>query len=117
MDRQLRGRLAENAAAHYLKEQGYQIVERNFRSALGEIDIIAEEDDYLVFVEVRSKKNSECGLPQETVNWKKQAQVKRMASQYLNNKSAWHRNCRFDVVGVLFDNATIQSLELIKDAF
>ncbi|MFY9174145.1 MAG: YraN family protein [Peptococcia bacterium] len=117
MDKQLLGHLAENAAAQYLQEQGYKILERNFRTALGELDIIAEDGDYLVFVEVRSRKDSEYGLPQETVDWNKQSRVRRMANQYLNNKFAWHRNCRFDVVAVLFKNEIVDSLELLKDAF
>lgn len=117
MDKQLRGQLAENAAVQYLEKEGYRVLTRNFRTALGELDIIAEEVDYLVFVEVRSRNKKTYGLPQETVDWRKQAKIRRMANQYLKLKCAWERNCRFDVVGVLFEDDTITSIELIKDAF
>jgi putative endonuclease len=112
------GRKAEDAAAQYLHNQGYRIIERNFRCPLGEMDIIAEDIDVLVFVEVRSKRSSYFGLPQETVAWVKQQKLRRLASYYLKVKKAWDKNCRFDVVGVLFDEENkIKSLELIKDAF
>lgn len=117
MDKQLRGQLAENAAVQYLEKKGYRVLTRNFRTTLGELDIIAEDEDYLVFVEVRSRNKDTYGLPQETVDWRKQAKIRRMANQYLKIKCAWERNCRFDVVGVLFEDDTITSIELIKDAF
>jgi len=118
MDKIARGKLAEDAAVQYLQSQGYRIVERNFRSLLGEIDIITEHEGYLVFVEVRSRRGSRFGLPQETVNSTKQGKVRRMATQYLKLKGAWQRPCRFDVVGVILNQAdNIQSVELIKDAF
>ena len=118
MDKIARGQLAEDAAVRYLQRQGYRIVERNFRSRLGEIDIITEHEGYIVFVEVRSRRGSSFGVPQETVNRTKQGKVRRMATQYLKFKGAWQRPCRFDVVGVILDRAdNIESVELIRDAF
>jgi putative endonuclease len=118
MDRKRMGQVAEEAAVHYLKHQGYQILERNYRSPLGEIDIIAEDRDTLVFIEVRSRQGTRFGLPQETVNWAKQQKVKRMATHYLKAKNAWKKACRFDVVGILFnEEGEVKSLELIRDAF
>lgn len=118
MDKAARGRLAEDAAVRYLQKLGYQIRERNFRSPLGELDIIAEERDCLVFVEVRSRRGSSFGLPQETVNGTKQAKVRRMASLYLKYKGIGDKPCRFDVVGVLLNNENeIEAIDLIKDAF
>ncbi len=118
MDTVTRGKMAEDAAVQYLEQQGYRILERNFRTNLGELDIIAEHEGYLVFIEVRSRKGERFGLPQETVNWAKQAKVRRMAAQYLKLTAGWKRSCRFDVVGVLFaDNDEIKFIELIRDAF
>jgi len=118
MDKAARGRLAEDAVVRYLQKQGYQIRERNFRSPLGELDIIAEDVNCLVFVEVRSRRGSAFGLPQETVNGTKQAKVRRMASLYLKYKGMRDRPCRFDVVGVIFNNENeIETIDLIKDAF
>lgn len=118
MDRKLMGQVAEEAAVNYLKHQGYQILERNYRSSLGEIDIIAQDRDTLVFIEVRSRQGTRFGLPQETVNLAKQQKVKRMAAQYLKAKNAWKKVCRFDVVGILFnEEGEVKSLELIRDAF
>lgn len=118
MDRTAAGRRAEEAAARYLASQGYTILERNFRSKIGEIDIIAEDKDYLVFIEVRSRQGIRFGMPQETVNWAKQQRVRRMASLYLQTHRKWKKYCRFDFLGVLFDeNNEIKAIELIRDAF
>lgn len=118
MDRINLGKLGEEAATEYLLQQGYRIMERNFRCTLGELDIIAEDGDYLVFIEVRSRHGVSFGLPQETVNWAKQRKLKQLASFYLKIKNSWKRKCRFDVLGVIFDQQTkVKSIELIKDAF
>lgn len=113
-----RGQRAEDAAVQYIKGQGYRVLERNFRSPLGELDIIASHEGCLVFLEVRSRRGTRFGLPQETVNRAKQARVRRMASLYLKLKGAGTLPCRFDVVGVIFDQYdNVQSLELIRNAF
>lgn len=118
MDKVSLGKMGEEKATEYLLQHGYKIIERNFRCTLGEMDIIAEEDGYLVFVEVRSRHDSNFGLPQETVNWVKQRKLKQLASYYLKIKKGWNRKCRFDVIGVIFDQQTdIKSIDLIKDAF
>jgi len=112
------GKKAEEAAALYLRNQGYKIIERNFRCSFGEMDIIAEDGDVLVFVEVRSRRSSAYGLPQETVAWVKQQKLRRLAGYYLKIKKAGEKKCRFDVIGILFDqNMKIKSLDLIRDAF
>ncbi len=113
-----KGRRAENAAVRYLESLGYVVLERNYRSSLGEIDIVAEDQGYLVFIEVRSRQGIRFGFPQETVNWAKQQRLRRLASAYLKDKGLWNKSCRFDVVGVLIgSNNKIKSIELIKAAF
>jgi putative endonuclease len=118
MDKVSAGRLAEEAAVKYLTIQGYEVIQRNYRTTLGEIDIIAQDKGTLVFVEVRSRQSTRLGLPQETVNWAKQQKLRRVAQQYLKAHKDWQRVCRFDVIGVLFDaEYKIKSLEQIRDAF
>lgn len=118
MDKIMLGRIAEEAAAEYLIQQGYTIIERNCRFANGEIDIIAEHLSDLVFVEVRSRQGIEYGLPQETVNYKKQQKLRKLANQYLVFKKTWQRACRFDVVGIIFGKeGRIETIDLITNAF
>lgn len=118
MDKRTLGSRAEEAAAEYITRQGYIVLERNYRFPGGEIDIIAEHQGELVFIEVRSRQGTSFGLPQETINYLKQQKLRRVANQYLKTKNAWKRICRFDVVGVLFNTeGNIISLELIRDAF
>jgi putative endonuclease len=112
------GRKAEEAAAGYIQQQGYRLKERNYRCSLGEIDLIAEDGDCLVFIEVRSRKSAVFGLPQETVNWVKQRKLRKLAAYYLKRQNKLERKCRFDVVGILFDEQeTVKTLDLIKNAF
>jgi putative endonuclease len=113
-----RGRQAEQAAADYVASKGYRILTRNFKTRRGEIDIVAEKENVLIFIEVRSRQGVDFGLPQETVNRKKRQKIRMTAAQYLKQYQALERLCRFDVVGVVFGaQGHIQSIELIPDAF
>ncbi|RLE08726.1 YraN family protein [Candidatus Aerophobetes bacterium] len=112
------GRRGEAIAVSFLKKQGYKIIERNYRSKLGEIDIIAREKDNIVFVEVKTRRSDDFGLPQEAVSYRKQRRLTKIALGYL----AYHRlrgmNCRFDVVGILMGRGgEVKNVELIKGAF
>jgi putative endonuclease len=112
------GQAAEEAAAHFLLQQGYEVIERNFRTRQGEIDIIAKDGAVLVFVEVRSGHGKALYQPEETVNHKKQAKLRHMAEVYLSRKNWGDISCRFDVAAVIIDpQGQVLSLELIKDAF
>lgn len=91
----------EDAAARFLKRQGLKIVERNFNTTLGEIDIVAVDGDVLVFVEVRSRSSDSPVAPQDTVNHKKQAKLRRAAEIYLKSHGLLDEaDCRFDVVAL-----------------
>jgi putative endonuclease len=115
---QEKGALAEDAAAKHLIAEGCRVVERNFRTSLGEIDLIAEEEGVLVFVEVRSRREASRGLPQETVNQRKRQRIRRVATQYLKRHFDMERPCRFDVVGIMLgDRNQVLSIEWIQDAF
>lgn len=106
------GQEAENIAYNYLQDMGYTMLERNFRCKLGEIDIIALNDGYIVFIEVKYRHNSKCGYPREAVNYYKQRNITKVATYYLVKKGAYNKSCRFDVVEITGDN-----IELIKNAF
>jgi putative endonuclease len=110
------GKLGEQMAAAYLQEAGYQILERNYRCPFGEIDIIAREDDTLVFVEVKSRRSENFGLPQLAVGPEKQRRISRISLYYLQNHRLDEANVRFDVVAILLRREN-PSIELIKDAF
>ena len=110
MSRRL-GDAAEARAAAYLAAHGYQIVERNFRAKVGEIDIIAKDGDTVVFVEVRSRSSAAFGLPQETVGAAKRRKLQLTAQLYVQARGL---DCpmRFDVIA-----EGPEGLEHIEDAF
>ncbi|HSP86723.1 MAG TPA: YraN family protein, partial [Ignavibacteriaceae bacterium] len=93
----------EELAVVHLKEKGYEIVERNYRFGKGEIDIVAKDPEtgYIVFIEVKSKRNIEYGEPVYSVTKNKMKQIKRMAELYFYDKEIAEAECRFDVVTVL----------------
>lgn len=92
------GRLAENLAAETLIKKGYQILERNFFNRFGEIDIIAQDHNTLVFVEVKAKKGVEFGMPEEMVNPYKLNKIRHMAIIYMKGENL---PCRIDVVAIV----------------
>ncbi len=103
----------ETLACEYLTRHGYRILERNFRCRQGEIDIIARDGMYLVFLEVKYRRSGREGDPAEAVDARKQARILRTARYYMiHNHIPDDTTCRFDVVTVLGEN-----VRLIKDAF
>lgn len=98
----------ESIAASYLEEYGYQIIERNYRSKRGEIDLIALDGRTLVFIEVKYRSELKKGSPLEAVDWKKQRQICRTAQVYMMERQvSQERACRFDVVGILGEEITL----------
>lgn len=113
MDKRQTGSRWEAQAALFLEQAGYQILERNFRCRQGEIDLVAREGRYLVFVEVKYRRSLAWGSPQEAVNPEKQGRIRRTALYYLYSHGYGEEMpCRFDVVAV-----TGEKMELIRDAF
>lgn len=107
-----RGQRAEQRAVEELERRGYQVVERNFRCPVGEIDIVARDGATLVFVEVRSRADDERGDALESVTPAKQRQVARAARAYLAARQPQFDDCRFDVVGI-----TGERIAVVIDAF
>lgn len=102
----------EEAAAHYLQKQGYQILKRNFRCRQGEIDIIARDGAYLCFVEVKYRRNARQGLGMEAVTGYKQRRISKAALYYLAGHAKPEESIRFDVLSIDGDQPY-----LIKNAF
>lgn len=113
------GKKGEEIATKYLKRQGYEILERNFRSKRwGEIDIVAIKDDVLVFVEVKTRVGSKYGEPVEAVTPFKLRALKRTGQYYKMEHPDLPEALRIDVVAIVLDKNTDEPLkiELFKDA-
>lgn len=110
------GQKAEDSAALFLEDKGYLILERNYRTRFAEIDIIAKKDDFLVFIEVKARRNTEKGFPKEAVGFSKQKKISLAAGYYLREKKLSNVRVRFDVVAILEKNNHLE-IELIDNAF
>jgi putative endonuclease len=111
------GARGEKLAADYLKKRGYRIIQRNFRCREGEIDIIVQKGDCLVFVEVRTKKNTAFGTPEESVTLSKREKLISLANAYLQAYDKPPQSWRIDVVAVeLGPNNKVSRLEHIENA-
>ena len=115
-NRQSLGDRGEDLAAAALKKQGYKILERNYRTPLGEIDLIARHQGALVFIEVKTRRSSKFGSPQEAVHPAKQERLRTLAEYYLSQKGLGEVAVRFDVVGILWQAGKPQ-IEVIQGAF
>ncbi len=112
MNNKIKGNKGENIACDFLKKKNFKIIERNFSCKFGEIDIIAEDGNFLVFVEVKRRLTEKYGRPCEAVNYKKQKTIAFCATYYLSRMSLMGKPVRFDVVEILGEE-----VNLIKDAF
>lgn len=115
MQAHIYGKKSEIIASQYLQKKGYKIIEQNYKNKIGEIDIIAQDKDYLVFVEVKARISCAFGDPLEAVNLKKQQKIRNVAQLYLMKTRKTNANCRFDVVTVLGEED--REINHIKNAF
>lgn len=114
MNKRKIGSKYEETAADYLLHKGYDILERNYRNPLGEIDIIAKKDGYLVYAEVRFRSSGKFGDPLESVDYRKQKQICRVAAwHYAKISESGDMPCRFDVIAIYPDG----SIRHIENAF
>ena len=111
------GRQGEDIAADWLTSHNYTIVTRNYRKRFGEVDIIARQDEWLVFIEVKTRSSARFGSPLDSVTEKKQYQLSRIANDYLSRNNALDVPCRFDVVSVLLHKNQPPRVEVIVNAF
>lgn len=112
------GSLAEELAAAYLIKRRYDILERNYKTRWGEIDIIAKDGSTLVFIEVKARRGEGCGLPQEAVSRQKQYKIIRMAQQYMHqcDRKTLEQPVRFDVLSIRWQG-DVPMIEHIPHAF
>ena len=113
------GRKGEEIALKYLTDKGYELIARNYRfKRFGELDLIMKDDKYLVFVEVRTKKNTLFGTPIETVDYAKRRQIEKMAQLFFTKEKIPEDTfCRFDVIGIVLPDNGEPQVEHIQDAF
>lgn len=114
MSNQKRGAYGEKLASIYLEQKGFTIMERNYRYKRAEVDIIAQKDNLLLFVEVKARTHEGYGFPEEAVGNKKATMIIMAADQYIYEKQ-WQHDIRFDIVSIdLSGESTISHFE---DAF
>ena len=114
--RRARGALGENAAARHLIALGYQVLERNFRTRRGELDLVAADAGCIVFCEVKTRRSRTWGEPFEAVHVRKQARIKRLAGRWLAEHRISARSVRFDVVSIVAADGQVEVVHL-PDAF
>ena len=114
--RQKFGQQGESLAIWYLKQNGYKILEQNYRTKLGEIDIIAKDKKTLVFVEVKIRKSVRYGSPKWAVTPNKQRKISMVALSYLKATKQSGTRARFDVVAIT-SNQDEPQIEIVKNAF
>ncbi|HET8580367.1 MAG TPA: YraN family protein [Nitrospiraceae bacterium] len=111
------GQTAESEAERYLRRKGYRILARNDRSSCGELDLVAQMEGTLVFIEVKARRTSAFGGAPHAVDGRKQARLVRLAAQYLARHRMRGRSCRFDVVLYRGGSAKPAEIEHIENAF
>jgi len=113
--RQAQGAKAERAAARYLQGHGYRIIQRNLRNKLGEIDIVAEYDGWLVVVEVRSRSEDSPVYPRAGLTQAKQRKLRQLTEQLRKQYKLSHLPVRVDLAEVIMSKAgSIQSIEVLE---
>lgn len=112
------GNFGEEIAARNLEENGYVILNRNFRCRFGEIDIIARDGDTVVFVEVKTRRGRKYGEAEEAVDYRKQRKLRQLAEYYLMKHHLVSQKCRFDVCSVYLDQDNhAAEIKILKSCF
>jgi putative endonuclease len=115
--RQGLGRTGERLAADALMDKGYRILERNFRCRLGEIDLVAEDEHDLIFVEVKARRGTSFGFPEDALTLFKRRKLLELASYYLDRHTCPDRSWRIDVVAVQFSrNGRLEEIRIYQHA-
>lgn len=110
------GQLGEDAAAEHYERLGFEVVERNYRCAAGELDLILTDGKVLVFCEVKTRRTAYWGEPSEAVGYKKQQRIRRLAAAWLSEKGGCRLPIRFDVVSIVAADSGLK-IEHIPHAF
>ena len=111
------GNRGELVVSHLLKEKGYEILDKNYRCKIGEIDVIARRNGRLAFIEVKTRTSGRFGMPQEAVDRKKQEKIFKRVQWYMKDKRLEGMLVAFDVVAVLWRDRQSPEIRLIQDAY
>lgn len=112
------GDFGEDLAEDYLRKLGYNILERNFSCKIGELDLIGKDKTHIAFIEVKTRYDSQYGLPCEAVTASKKYKLYKTAQYYIMIKKLYHENFRFDVVDIILSKVDNRhEVRLIKNAF
>ena len=117
MNNKIKGKSGEDIAVNYLKRKGYEIIDRNYTTDVGEIDIVAAFDGYLIFIEVKERYSDKFGYAAEAVNYFKQNKISQVASQYINKYRMFNTCVRFDVIEVYAADRRVEHIENAFDSF
>ncbi len=110
------GQWGEDTAARYLLSKGYKILARNYFTRYGELDIICERGNTLTFVEVKTRRNSKFGFPEESITSRKKEHIRKAALSYMEAARHSYREISFDVISIMLEAGT-EKLNHIKNAF
>ena len=111
------GKRGEDLACEALRRRGYVVVERRFRTRMGEIDVVARDGDTIVFVEVKTRSSGSFGTPLEAVTWRKRQRLCTMAAEYVLARGLTGAPCRFDVVAIVEPGGSAPQVEIVRRAF
>ncbi|MCX7719844.1 MAG: YraN family protein [Dictyoglomus thermophilum] len=112
------GKLGEDFTIDFLNKRGFIILERNYKVPLGEVDIIAQKGDLLIFIEVKTRRNLDFGIPAEAVDRTKQNRIKKIAELYISTKKPKFKKIRFDIMSIILSKSgKILDWEYLINAF
>lgn len=105
-----KGKFGEEVALKYIISKGGKVIEKNYRTKLGEVDLIAKLNGELVFIEVKSRSNIDYGYPSESVNHKKKRKIVNVAKYYILDNSLDNLSIRFDVIEIYLNEMKINHI-------
>ena len=116
-EKQKLARQGEKLALKHLKKQGYRYITSNFATAQGEIDLIMQQDEAIVFVEVKTRREESFATGQEAVNYHKQKHIEAVARQFIHQHNLYDSPCRFDVVVIVANETNKWVIRHFENAF
>lgn len=117
MNNKLKGKTGEELACSYLKKNGYSILDRNYSTDVGEIDIVATDTKTLIFVEVKARSSEDYGYPGEAVTYVKRRKINQVAAQYMKKYRFFNVDVRFDVIEVYLEQRTVNHIVNAFDSY
>jgi len=110
------GEIGERVAERWLRRQGFRVLQRRYKNGHRDIDLVAERDGTIVFVEVKARRDDRFGGPLEAVNWRKRRELERSARVWIDRHGRPDEAYRFDVIGVIVEGGRVR-VRHVQDAF